>query len=92
MVEMGSTSPAPCEICRRQAPGISIPISMGQPEQPLPDEALRLEGSEGLRRCPICGSFYRYKVEYDPHHFYAMGDATLWRIDTSEAFAWLAGA
>ena len=89
---MESTSASSCEICQSLASGISISISMGQPEEPLPDEALRLEGSEGLRRCPICRSFYRHQVEYDPHHYYGMGDETLFRIDTSEAFAWLAGA
>ena len=71
--EVAGERAAACEICSKlkDIETSFIYVSDDERSRPLPIESSRLErfkllaGSTEIKRCPICGTFYRYSYSYE---------------------------
>lgn len=74
-----------CEICRDILSGYTIDDLRGES---FPDAVHRLERLGGLRRCPLCFTFYLMESGSDPHH-YMSAETSITRISHDKALGML---
>ncbi len=79
------TSRSKCEICRDILSGYTVDDLRGES---FPDAVYRLERLGGLRRCPLCFTFYLMESGSDTHH-YMSAETSITRISHDKALGML---